>query len=363
MLHILVAVLWLVKPAWTRRPIYAAFVTALRRATATDVARAAGVSRAAVSKVIRNAYGVSDDMRERVLAAIEQLGYRPSVAARATRGTRSYTIGFELHDLENPALSRILRGAAAGVDGSGYQLIIAPGGVADEQGVEAIEALVDRGVDGLVVVAPNTPRSALEELAQRLPIVLLSRHDVSPHYDTMSGDDIAGTRLAMNHLFDLGHERIAHLTWSQDQTSLGVPAAVRLQEYERIMRLSGHEQHVRLVRTDGDDRSVYGAASAVINAPDRPTAIFAANDDLALIVLRAVSDAGLTARDVSVVGYDNIRIADHPGIALTTVDQHGDELGHRAVDLLLERLDGRTNTRQESTKPTLMVRGSTMPAT
>jgi LacI family transcriptional regulator len=336
-------------------------VTGHRAATMLDVAREAGVSRAAVSKVIRNAYGVSPDMRTRVEAAIARLGYRPSVAARAIRGS-SFTLGFQLHELENPALARILRGAARGTEGTGYQLVVAPAALQGERsGYRAIEALSDLHVDGIVAVAPTVSAEWLEQLAQRIPIVMLARHDHSVGYDTMTGDDVAGTALAMEHLFTLGHERVAHLTRDEDVTAphLGTPPSVRLAAYLDLMTQTGRAALIDVVRTPPGDSDGYRATLARLRDPDPPTAVFAINDELALGALHAISELGLSASDVSVVGYDNVRLASHPLISLTTVDQSGDELGERAVGMLIERIDGRTTARHESTTPRLHVRAST----
>ncbi|MPY48845.1 LacI family transcriptional regulator [Streptomyces sp. K1PN6] len=322
-----------------------------------DVAREAGVSRAAVSKVIRDAYGVSPDMRKRVESAIERLGYRPSVAARAIRGS-SFTIGFELHEIENPALSRILRGAAEGIEGTGYRLVIAPG---DPEGQHAIDALVDLRVDGLVAIAPRATPAWLENLASRIPLVLVSRHDPSVNYDTVAGGDDEGARLVMRHLFDLGHRSIAHLTRSEEATAQeGGALAVRLGAYLDEMARNGRESRIQVLRTLSTS-DAYHATVGLLDSADPPTALFASHDDLAFEVLRAVRERGLDASDLSVVGYDNVRFASHPGLSLTTVDQSGDDLGRRAVRLLLERINGRTAAKHEETELRLVVRGSTAP--
>ena len=131
-----------------------------RAATIEDVARVAGVSRAAVSKVLRNAYGVSPAMRERVGAAIEELEYRPRVAARAMRG-RSYTLGIEIPDFRNPFFAEIIQGSTAALAGTDYQLIIAPAEEGNRVGYRAIESLVDQQVDGVVGIAPLVTREWL----------------------------------------------------------------------------------------------------------------------------------------------------------------------------------------------------------
>src|SRR5690349_16399965 len=134
--------------------------TTNRRPSISDVALAAGVSKGAVSKVIRNAYGVSPAMRERVEAAIEQLGYRPRVAARVMRGA-SFTIGFEVPHLGNDFFTQVTEGATSKLAGSGYQLIIAPG-LGYLSGSAVLDALVDRQVDGIIAIASDVEPAWLE---------------------------------------------------------------------------------------------------------------------------------------------------------------------------------------------------------
>ena len=329
-------------------------------ATIQDVALRAGVSRAAVSKVIRNAYGVSPAMRERVAAAIDELGYRPSVAARAMRGA-SFTIGVEVPQLDNSFFNRIVTGAAAALDGSRYQLIVAPAQSDSREGFRAIEALVDRQVDGLIAVSPMVEPSWLEKLALHTPIVMLGRHDDSVGYDTVTNDDVSGTDQLMDHLLGLGHRRIAHLTVNEDivRRVLGAPHAVRLARYEERMRAAGLDSEVLHLGPGQDD--AYARSLELFRSPDRPTALFAGNDALALDALWARADAGLSAEQLSIVGYDDIEVAAHPGISLTTIDQSGEDLGERAVRLLLERLAGRTEPTHFEVEPVLRARSSSAP--
>ncbi len=163
-----------------------------RAATIEDVAQHAGVSKAAVSKVIRDAYGVSDQMRERVTASIAALDYRPRVAARAMRGSTA-TIGVQLPQVDNEFFTRILTGIVQELNASAYQLIIAP--MADPvSGTAALESLYDRQVDGIIAVAPAVPQAWLEGLARRVPLVQVGQHDHPQHYDVVVGDDDAGAR-------------------------------------------------------------------------------------------------------------------------------------------------------------------------
>lgn len=337
-------------------------MTRARAATIEDVAREAGVSRAAVSKVIRNAYGVSAGMRERVNAAIDALDYRPRVAARAMRGA-SFTLGIELPHIGNPFFTKIVAGATSALQGTEYQLIIAPADFDGEEGVRALGALADRQVDGIVAISPLVSPEWLERLATRVPVVMIGRHDDASAYDTVTGDDAEGTRLVMEHLFELGHRRIVHLTRSEDvtQPGSGTPHAVRLEQYLASMRDAGLSDVIRVVRTGMTEESARLDTLALLDE-ERPTAIFVGNDELALGTLRAVGEQGLTPAEVSVVGYDDVDIASHPAISLTTVNQSGEAMGERAIRLLLERIAGRTEPTNFSVEPTLKVRGSTRPA-
>jgi len=333
-----------------------------RAATIEDVARAAGVSRAAVSKVLRNAYGVSPAMRQRVGDAIEELHYRPSVAARAMRGS-SFTLGIEIPDFGNPFFAKVLLGATGALVGTPYQLIIAPAEAGYRVGYRAIEALVDQQVDGVIGVAPLVTREWLESIADRTPVVMFGRHDLSDIYDTVAGDDEKGALAIMNHLFELGHDDILHLSIevveSEQQTH--TPHDVRRRTYLRAMEESGRAEYIRIARVE-DSRDFSEVAleilSEAVASGTAPTAIFAAHDELALAALGAITELGV---DISVVGYDDVPMAAHPKVSLTSVDQKGQQMGARAIEMLLERLQGRTEALHETFDPTLRIRGTTRP--
>ena len=328
-----------------------------RAATIEDVAAAAGVSRAAVSKVLRNAYGVSDAMRQRVTEAMIDLNYRPKIAARAMRG-RTYTIGIEVPDLSNQFFTRIVQGATAALDGTPYQLIIAPAESGSREGRRALEALVDRQVDGVIAVSPRVDEAALEVIASSVPVVMFGRYDTSDRYDVIAGDDITGARAALNHLFDLGHRRIVHLTLPESDDHEPFPHGVRLREYYAAM--AGAGCHATVWRSDGGQAAAYDVVRPEIAPGTSATAIFAAHDELAFGALRAVADA---SAGLSVVGFDDVPMASHPAMGLTSVHQPGERMGARAVELLLERVAGRTEAVHEWFPVELKVRTSTRPPT
>jgi LacI family transcriptional regulator len=333
-----------------------------RPSTIEDVAREAGVSRAAVSKVIRNAYGVSERMRTQVEAAIERLEYRPRVAARAMRGA-SFTLGFEIPQVGNDFLTMIVDGATEALAATPYQMIIAPLGREQKSDV-AINSLADRQVDGIVAISPRVDPAWLERIAERTPLVMIGRHDRSDRYDTITGDDRSGAEQVMSHLIELGHRRIVHLTihpsrpeppWAGQAGD--EPHVIRTAVYRERMLALGLEPSV--IHTLFDGSEAHEVTRALLDSPEPPTAIFAGNDTLAIGVLSAIAEAGLDERDVSVVGYDDIPIARHPLVSLTSVDQSGVTMGREAARLLLERLTGRTTSVQLESAARLHVRRST----
>ena len=324
----------------------------------------AGVSRAAVSKVIRGAYGVSASMRERVEAVIEELDYRPLISARGMRGA-TFTLGMELPDIANQFFARILAGATTALETEPYQLMIAPVDPDHSEGYRALEALADRQVDGLIAVSPRVDPRWLEELSRRIPIVMLGRHDSSVGYDTVVGDDVAGVADARwSTCSSLGHREIAHLTLDDEHHALGVGHAALAPA--RGVRGDDARGRARRARSGSSGATAARTArtrprSACSRAGARPTAIFAAHDELAIGVLRALARARPDASEISVVGYDNTKQAGHPLIGLTSVDQPGERMGESVVSLLLERLAGRTDAVHEVVAPRLVPRSTTRP--
>ncbi|MCA0294887.1 MAG: LacI family transcriptional regulator [Actinobacteria bacterium] len=330
-------------------------IQAKRSVTIEDVAQHAGVSRAAVSKVIRDAYGVSDEMRAKVQSAITELDYRPRVAARAMRGA-SYTLGVEIPSILNQFFPKVINGATRSLTGSPYQLIVAPA-VPEDDGFRAIEALADRQVDGLVTIT-RVPVAWLETLGKQLPLVTIGRHYASVNFDTIVGDDLTGAELAVGHLYDLGHRRIVHITLaeSSDAVGAGGPHHVRAEGFRRAVERRGMTPEVVLVEPRQD--AATEAARDLLDTADGPVGIFVAHDELALGVLETVAELGLTPGQASVVGYDDIDLAAHPLISLTSINQSGTQMGVIAVRLLLERIAGRTEPVHEVVAPRVMARRS-----
>jgi LacI family transcriptional regulator len=335
-----------------------------RRVTIIDVAARANVSTTAVSKVIRNAYGVSPAMRERVTSAIAELGYRPRAAARGMRG-QTYTIGMMLPDLRNPFFPEIVDGFVEQLADTDYQVLLGTSFCGKQEETRVTDALIDRGMDGLVLVAPTATRAELDRSAGTAPVVVIGRHARSAMHDTVVDDDAAGAALVVDHLADLGHRRIAHIEHRENDARLAVemPNAVRAEGYRRAMRARGLAGEIDVVSTSYTEDGGYVGARELLGRPNRPTAIFAGADIAAMGVLTAIAEAGLSVPgDISVAGYDNTTVAAVGPIGLTSVDQAGRQIGADAARLLLQRIADRERASAFlSTSPRLVVRRTTAP--
>lgn len=330
----------------------------LRRATMRDVAQEAGVSVSAVSKILRGAYGSSPEMRTKVLSAIEKLGYRPNAGARAMRG-RSYTVGVMLVELSSPFQPEVVQGISEEFEGTPYQEIFIAAGLSPERQKRSIEALLDRQVDGVILIAPWMEANWIEELGSRIPTVTVALHGVATNFDTVVDDDYEGSRLVVEHLVSLGHRRIVHTSMppSAATAPFALSHTARRDGYVRAMHQHGLEPDT--ISTHYSEEGGFRAAMEAFARQERPTAIFAGADIAALGVLRAAEHHDLRVpEDVSVVGYDNIYISTVNRIALTTVDQSGRMTGSKAARLLLDRLDGRTSAAQYVIAPRLVPRST-----
>lgn len=335
-----------------------------RRVTIIDVARHANVSPTAVSKVLNNAYGTSPAMKAKVSKAIAELGYRPYAAARAMRG-QTYTIGVMLPDIRNPFFADILDGLTESLGDTGYQVLLGPGSNGEAAEARVTEAMIDRGMDGIILVAPVSAPSHLEYVAHSVPVVVVGRHSRSTAYDTVSDDDIAGAALIVDHLAGLGHTRIAHIEHREtDPVRIReMPNAIRADGYRQAMNAHGLANEIDIVSTSYTQEGGYLGTKQLLARSTRPTAIFAGADIVAMGALEAIAEAGLSVPgDISVAGYDNTRFAAYRPISLTTIDQAGHQIGIFAAQLLLDRITNRTKpSAQIKLSPSLVARKTTAP--
>ncbi|WDR06070.1 LacI family DNA-binding transcriptional regulator [Devosia rhodophyticola] len=330
-------------------------------ATLRDVASDAGVSFSAVSKALRNAYGVSDSMRLRVQASAERLGYRPHAAARGLRG-KTFTLGVLVSDLHNSFFSEIFGGVSDTASMAGYQAMLGVGQVQPVVENAVIDAMIDRQMDGLLLVAPSMSPADLEIVAEEVPTVVIGVH--LPHatsFDTVNNDDETGARLVVRHLQEQSISDIAFFTLAGLPEARGTTLEFRERGYRDEMQLLGLQQHIQVVGASMDSGEIRSAALRLLSGKRRPRAVFCWTDYAAFEVIGVAKELGLSLpEDLVVVGYDNTPYCALPQHSLTSIDQFGQLLGQQATRLLLERVAGRTSPEHFVVKPTLVTRDSTV---
>lgn len=324
--------------------------------TMQQVAERAGVSTALVSLVMREAPNVSDHRRELVRQAADELGYRPNVLARNLASRRTRTIGVVLNDLHNPFFAQIVDGVEQAAVEGGYRVLIGNGRHARAGELESVETFLQFRVDGLILTGPMITLSEMEAAAASTSLVVIGRTTRSSKLDTVNTDDFMGAKLAIEHLVGLGHKRIAHIGGGK-----GAGGASRKRGYEQAMKDHGLLKHVATLDGDFTEEGGFSAATKILARTERPTAIFASNDLSAVGAIDAAEQAGLVVPDdISIAGYDNTALAAMNHMSLTTVNQPTEDLGHVAVELLLQRLDGdRTGGLHHVVAPTMVARSST----
>ncbi|MGC2998112.1 LacI family DNA-binding transcriptional regulator [Streptomyces sp. G35A] len=330
--------------------------------TITDVARHAGVSVAAVSKVLRNAYGVSPAMKEKVTAAITDLGYRPHAAARGMRG-RTYTIGVLLDNVRNAFFADILDGVREELRQSEYTVLIGAAGFEPEEQARTIRSMVDRQMDGLILIAPGTPRDEVLNTASATPTVVIGHHDAADTYDSVVDADDLGAGLVVDHLVALGHRDIALVSAPGTKANRWrrTPEAVLSDGYLEAMERHGLADHARVHHAAYSDEGGFKAGMTLLTADRPPTAVMTGADVAALGIYRAAHELGLRIPDdVSLVGYNNTALAALAPVQLTSVDQAGHTMGATAARMLIERVEGRRDRAMRTTMtPRLVERAST----
>lgn len=333
-----------------------------QRVTIRTVAEDAGVSVAAVSKVLRDAYGVSEALRGRVRASIDKLGYRPHAAARGMRG-QTYTLGFLLPDMRNPFFADIMVGVNAALERTQYKTLL---GVSDfvasiDKGM--IEEMIDRRMDGIILIGPRLAASAIAPIAARIPMSIIAYHtDQNLNFDTVNNDDVHGAELAVQHLVASGYKRIAYFGLDLEDEAGAMVTSKREIGYKAAMQKAGLGKHISITMAGNTPRDMQNMARQILEGRNRPDAIFCWTDVLALEVLSVARELGIEVpNDLGVVGYDNVFYCDLAQNSLTSIDQSGQVLGLQAARLLIERIKGRTEAEHYVVTPRLVVRRSSLP--
>ena len=301
------------------------------RVTITDVARTAGVSVATVSKVINGRYGVAATTSARVQGVIADLGYETSLVARSLRSGSSNVIGILVAEFE-PYSTEILKGASKAMGGSGYDLLAYAGAGhgGGEVGWESrsLSRLSGTLIDGAILVTPT-----VVDVRDGVPVVAIDPHRGPSGHATVDAENRGGAVLATEYLIGLGHRRIAFLGGREDLES----SRLREDGFRSAMAAAGLDVDPRYLRVGGYKRETADdPAHELLALPDRPTAVFAANDLMAIAMIDAAADMGLRVpEDLSVVGFDDVPEAVAAIPPLTTVAQPLQQMGMEAVRMLL----------------------------
>jgi LacI family transcriptional regulator len=335
------------------------------RPTIFDVAERSGVSKSTVSNVIRGTVGVSPERRERVLAAVEELGYRPNELARQLVQQRTSTIGVVVGDLGNPFYGELVKLLERHAHERGYTTTVSNTDGHPERESARVAALLERRVAGIAMLQFGGDRAILDELiADGVALVVVSSTD--PRVDSVGVDETRGVALAVRHLAELGHRRLAYVTSPlvEERTN-----RARHESFAGECRRAGCEQAATLSL---DVEAVLARAPGATDELERllgegsPTGFAAANDIAAVALIEAVERLGASVPgDVSVVGFDGIGLGALARIGLTTVAQPREQLAEAGIRLLLERVESGPDAppRQILLEPRLVVRTTTAPRT
>jgi LacI family transcriptional regulator len=308
-----------------------------------DIAKDLNVSVATVSKVLRGHIDISPEMRERVLRRVQDLNYRPNLAARALVTGRTYLIGLVVPDLLHPFFAQIAQGVANRIRTKGYNAVIFSSGEEPSLEIEGIASLLAHQVDGLILASTLTKDQSdvfrrIEK--QNVPYVLVDRKVPGVRANFVGVNDEEIGALATDHLVQRGSHRIAHICGPQISTAIG-----RLRGYMKTMarhRLPVPPQYVaNAARPDvKGEEGGFQAMQQLLTVDPRPDAVFCYNDLVAIGALRAILNAGLRVpADVALIGVSNSAHTDLLKVSLSTIDQGSLLIGDRAAKLLLKHME------------------------
>jgi len=308
--------------------------------TLADIARVAQVSVSTVSRVLSNKdYPIKAENRQRILKLAEEMGYKPNLVARSLQSNRSHLVGVIVDRMQSPFAAATVQGIQDGLRNAGYSVSIAYSNRDQALAIEAINSFYSRQVDGVIILNSwlHTYNDAILSLQDR-PFVFVNRVFGNCLSNCVGPGDHYGAQLATQHLINLGHRRIGFIGGMQDW----IEAQNRLSGYwDTLLKHSLPVDEALIEYGDWGVDSGYEATQALLALEEKPTAIFAANDIMALGAMYAIQEAGLKIpEDIALVGYDDRDFAAWIRPALTTVRMPSYEMGQAAARLLLEQIGG-----------------------
>ena len=336
------------------------------KVSARDVARLAGVSQSTVSRVLNNSKSgfISEATRQRVLEAARQLGYTPNPIARALRGKRSHLLGLIVREISDTFFSRFISELSTQARQLSYHIVLGHAESDPQEALEMTDVLDTRHTDGVFILGDlHSDEAALEMMLQSNPAIVALCRGPSPNsVYTINVDNFAGTNLLLDHLTNLGHRKLGFVDggWLGDIRE-------RREAFQEYVSAHGLPVDPKWVQVEENSmEGGYRAMRCLLELPHRPTAVFAADDVMAIGVMKAIADARMTVPgDFSVVGFDNIEFSKYLNPALTTIHQPVDEMCRQALSLMLQLIDQPEccpPQRVVRMLPRLIVRQSTGPA-
>ena len=324
-----------------------------------DVALHASVSVTTVSHVVNGTRFVSEVARQRVEAAVRELGYVPSAVARSLKHNTTRTFGMVIPNNSNPYFAEIIQGVEARSFAAGYNVILCNSNDDPERQAAYLRVLAEKRIDGLIFVVTGSDAVVRATLGGiNTPLVLLDREVSGVSSDLVEVNHVLGSQMATEHLLELGHPRVACISGPPGLS----PSSQRRAGWKDALEKAGVERKESdLARGDFTARGGYLAMQTLLKRRPRPTAVFTCNDLMAVGALTAACEAGIAVpQQLSIVGFDDIELAAFSAPPLTTVAQPKLEIGTLAAELLLERVSAsRSESRRVILDPKIKVRGTT----
>lgn len=314
------------------------------KVTIVEIAEKAGVSASTVSRVLRNSVGVSEEKRTAVMQAVRELNYRPNIFAQSLASGQSMTIGVLTQNFGSPFYDGILQGVLLGMEDTDYWPLFADGRWQPAIEEESLELLLDRRVDGIIIVGGQSPEETLQKIAAKTPLVVVARNLVNLHDRCLYLDNFQAGYQATQYLLDMGHRDIAHITAPIEYQNFVDDIHRRYLGYQQALRDVGIEPDPRLL-VEGNLQQQSGVlAVEMLLARGRPfSAIFAANDQMAFGARLALYRRGIRVpADVSLIGFDDESSAAYMVPPLTTIRQPSVQMGQKAAEAVLALINNKT---------------------
>lgn len=333
-----------------------------QRVSAYDVANLAKVSQSTVSRVLNNYPYVKKETKERVHAAISELGFSPDEIARSLANKKTNTIGLIVEDLSNPFYAETAHIILREAQKKDYEVIIIDAETDEDSFERAISSLIRKRVDGIIVACIRKDNKKIREYStEGLPIILYNRKiDGNGSIQNIEVDNRAGAKIAVNHLIDLNHERIAYISGPIIYSTFND----RLKGYKEALEENKIAfDHNIVYQGDISYEKVFDFSIGLIRNENPPTAFFASTDYIALAIMDAAARSGLhIPYDISIIGFDDINIASNPFIGLSTISQQKEKMAPLALKKLISLIEDKDDKKDSVSvilPPKLVLRKST----